>query len=94
MLNRMNFALAIASNSMDGIRIDLGKLVGRDALRGGEPQAALTGLTTALLPGVDASALRAGIAADLETQPADARPGARAGRAVGLVLGSPEFQRR
>ncbi|HET9984869.1 MAG TPA: DUF1800 domain-containing protein [Longimicrobiales bacterium] len=87
MLNRMNFALALAAGRLDGVRVD-GAPVRPDG--GADPVPALA---AALLPGQDTRALQATVRAELAKQP-DASPRARAVRAAGLILGSPDFQRR
>jgi hypothetical protein len=52
-------------------------------------------LTDTLLPGVDATRLRANVVADLEGREAAGDPApALSARALGLVLGSPDFQKR
>lgn len=83
MLQRMNLALALASGSVDGVRIDHG----RTAMNGQDP---LDAMLAALLPGADTGRLEAAVRRDL----AQASPGDRDGaeRALGLILGSPEFQ--
>lgn len=87
MLNRMNFALALAAGRLDGVRVD-GAPVRPDG--GADP---VPVLAAALLPGQDTRALQATVRAELAKQP-DASPRARAVRAAGLILGSPDFQRR
>jgi uncharacterized protein (DUF1800 family) len=87
MLNRMNFALALAAGRLDGVRVGAAPL-GPDG--GADPVPALAG---ALLPGEDTRALQATVRAELAGEPA-ASPRARAARAAGLLLGSPDFQRR
>lgn len=92
MLARMNFGLALASGGMDGVRVDAARLIGASAARalGSER---LPDLLAALLPGADTHQLEAGIRADLEGRTQDA-PRARAARALGLIIGSPDFQKR
>ncbi|MBX6363801.1 MAG: DUF1800 domain-containing protein [Gemmatimonadetes bacterium] len=87
MLNRMNFALALASGRLAGVRVDGTRFLPAD---GGDPVPALA---AALLPGQDTRALQATVRAELDREPATS-PAARAARAAGLILGSPEFQRR
>jgi len=142
MLNRMNFALQLASGGVDGVRIEPARLVpsagarlpaivgragaagrsgrgmdaavndrrGRGAAAGrrgaartaAEPvidagwlEAWVDGLTERLLPGADAARLRANLLADLaERQAAGDDARVLAARALGLVLGSPDFQKR
>ncbi len=74
LLARMNFAQALAANSIPGVRIDLGRLGNTqspDPLR----------VAKALLPGTDAPS-------------AAVARGSSLSQVVGLILGSPDFQRR
>ena len=89
LLNRMNFALTLAGNGFDGVRVDRARLAG-SAAEGD----AITEIIEAVLPGVPAAPIETRVREDLAAQPASANPRARAGRTLGLVLGSPEFQRR
>jgi len=80
MVARMNFALALAAGRVDGIRIDPARFPA-------------DGIAAALLPGRDVAPLNAAVSSELaRVGSADAR--ARSARALGLVLGSPAFQRR
>jgi hypothetical protein len=78
---------------MNGVRVDVARLTGNSA---GRPNAneALPAMLATLMPGVDTKKLEETIRADLETQDANNAPRARAARAIGLALGSPEFQKR
>ncbi|MBV9774824.1 MAG: DUF1800 family protein, partial [Gemmatimonadetes bacterium] len=83
MLNRMNFALALAAGRIDGVRVD--------------PALASTGdvgaLAAAVFPGRHDPQLVATIRADVAAQDTlDERR--KAQRALGLLVGSPVFQRR
>lgn len=93
MLNRMNFALDLASGRIQGVRPDGSKLAVR---AGGDPDAVVPALVDRLVPGMRTDALVDAIRADLAEQVANGPPGRRSmgARAVGLTLGSPEFQRR
>jgi uncharacterized protein (DUF1800 family) len=103
MLARMNFGLAVGGGQMQGVRIDGSRLVG-PAPAVPDDGRQLGRLLAALMPGIDTRKLEANIRADLSAQAAPARDGgSRAGRkartgaggrALGLALGSPEFQRR
>jgi hypothetical protein len=84
MLARMTFGLDLAAGRMNGARVDPALL----QRSGGDP-AALLGV---LLPGRDAASLAGKIARELDREAA--APRQRAQRALGLALGSPEFQRR
>ncbi len=88
LLNRMNFALALAGNGIDGVRVDLTRIGLLDAAA--DP---LEASIAALLPGVAAAPVAARIREDLAARPA-ANDHDRDRQALGLVLGSPEFQRR
>jgi len=93
MLGRMNFAIALAGGRMDGIRFDGARFIGSGAA-GLTGDAWLEAMLGSLLPGVSLDALAAGIRADLEEQAqSGATRRALAARAIGLALGSPEFQR-
>jgi hypothetical protein len=88
MLNRMNFAVALAGGRLDGIRIDIARFGARQG------EAWLESAVAGMLPATPRGALLSGIRADLEEQAqAGAGPRALAARAIGLTLGSPEFQR-
>jgi uncharacterized protein (DUF1800 family) len=92
MLNRMNFALDLSSGRLPGVRPDGQRLV-RD--RGADPDSAVPDLIDTLVPGMRTDALVAAIRADLAEQAESwIAKRALAGRAVGLTLGSPQFQRR
>lgn len=81
MLQRMNFALALASGSVRGVSIS--------ALTYG---ADLSVLLADLMPGTDTGRLQDAIDEDLVAQGGGSRR-ALERRALGLALGSPEFQR-
>jgi uncharacterized protein (DUF1800 family) len=92
MLNRMNFALDLSSDRFPGVRPDRQRLIpDRDA----DPDTAVPDLIDTLVPGMRTDALVAAIRADLKEQ-AESGTARRslAARAVGLTLGSPQFQRR
>ncbi|HEX2713098.1 MAG TPA: DUF1800 domain-containing protein, partial [Candidatus Acidoferrales bacterium] len=98
LLNRLNFAIALASNRIRGTRVELPALVGTDATA--DPRAALDRAIDEFLAGqvspetrttleqksMDPQVLRAKL--DDPVQQVDL------GILTGLVLGSPEFQRR
>lgn len=81
MLQRMNFALALASGSIRGVSVP-------PWAGGGD----LSALLAMLLPGVETARLRDAIEQDLMAQGSGSRHGLET-RAAGLALGSPEFQR-
>jgi uncharacterized protein (DUF1800 family) len=91
MLNRMNFALALAAGRIDGVTVDADRFA--PALRQAETPARVAALARTLMPaGGDARLLRT-IADDVARQGSIDDDAATA-RALGLLLGSPDFQRR
>jgi uncharacterized protein (DUF1800 family) len=108
MLNRMNFGLAVAANRLDGVRIEPGSLGG--PARPASVEAWVPDLLKRLLPGVETAKLQTTILTELQkpvdvtpAQEGEMRarrnaPNApvreKAARALGLALGSPEFQRK
>jgi uncharacterized protein (DUF1800 family) len=98
LLNRLNFAIALASNRLAGSQVELSPLLGTDAES--DPYQALDRAIGAFLAGQISGATRS----TLERQSAeyrtpDNRLAASAGKVnfgtlTGLVLGTPEFQRR
>ncbi|MFL5540058.1 MAG: DUF1800 family protein, partial [Longimicrobiaceae bacterium] len=90
MLNRMNFALALAAGRVDGVSVDEARF--GPALRAPDTRARVAALARTLMPAGGDARLLATIAGDVERQQADER--AAAARALGLLLGSPDFQRR
>jgi uncharacterized protein (DUF1800 family) len=86
MLERMNLALALAGGKTRGIRIDA------EALADGIDDTGIEVLATRLLPGGGAERVAAVVSRDLAGG-ADSGS-APAERALGLILGSPEFQCR
>ncbi|HEY7470736.1 MAG TPA: DUF1800 domain-containing protein [Gemmatimonadota bacterium] len=90
MLQRMNLALALASGAARGIEIDAGELT-RDSAADGMVDA----LVARLLPGGETARVAGLVTADLARPGTEgASPAEPAERALGLILGSPEFQRR
>ena len=85
MLARMTFGLDLAAGRVAGARVDIPSLA---------PQAGadLHELLETLMPGSETASLAEKIGAELEAQAVPQRQ--RAGRVLGLALGSPEFQRR
>jgi hypothetical protein len=88
MLARMNFALDLSGGRVRGVRTDGSRLT-----QGTTTDDALGRFITNVLPGVDPEPIEARVREDLMTQ-SEAERQTLARRAVGLVLGSPEFQRR
>ena len=89
MLNRMNLGLDFAAGRFRGIR-----LTGGAAARGrrGEDGAPLEELAKRLLPGANTEILLATIRDELARSDTQT-PREQASMALGLILGSPEFQR-
>jgi uncharacterized protein (DUF1800 family) len=98
LLNRMNFAVALTSNKVRGVQADITSLVGTDVLT--NPQLALERVETEFIAGQISDSTRV----TLEQQMQEPRIlGAKLDDPVkqvnialitGLVLGSPEFQKR
>ena len=98
LLNRLNFALGFASDHMAGANVDLADLFGADA--SSDPEMALTRATNIFLDGQVASTTMQTLEARLnDPQILQARlddpvKQVNEGLLAGLVLGTPEFQRR
>jgi uncharacterized protein (DUF1800 family) len=110
LLNRLNFALALAQNRIPGVQVDLGRAVG--AADRHKPQQVLDALLASLLQGQVRPETRTVLAAQLDNpeiiratpddrkatggRPAANTPAANTDvdKLAALVLGSPEFQRR
>jgi uncharacterized protein (DUF1800 family) len=98
LLNRVNFAVALTSNKVRGAQVDINSLVGTDVLA--NPQLALDRIEVEFLAGQISDSTRA----TLEKEMVEPRIlGAKLDDPVtqvnvslitGLVLGSPEFQKR
>ena len=80
LLARMNFGIDYASGRVSGVRPRSGG-------------SAVDAMASSLLPGVNTSRLVAAVQADLGAHP-ELTAQERNARALGLLLGSPEFQRR
>jgi len=107
MLNRMNFGLALGANRLDGVRTGMTPPAASEP---GAVEVWVPGLLTRLLPGVQTAKLQNTILTELKRpveiapqQNGEMRarrnaPNApvreQAARALGLALGSPEFQRK
>jgi uncharacterized protein (DUF1800 family) len=117
LLNRMNFALALTSGKIKGVRVDVAQLAGSDAASSpaGNSTATLSALESALLTGdvsrqthdsisaqIDGAKIDGGVNGAPHKQNNKAGTGKPANSArppdlntiAGLLLGSPEFQRR
>jgi uncharacterized protein (DUF1800 family) len=92
LLQRMNLGLALATGHIDHVRVSPSLLA---------PDESLTGMLEEILPGVDTTELAATIEAELAGMIGAELAGTSAARrraeprelALGLILGSPEFQR-
>ena len=109
LLNRMNFALALTSGKIKGVKLDVDQLTGGDTV---PPNSSLTlaKLEADLLDGDVSKQTHDSIVAQVDTtgnsgqQKQDPKPGNRKPADVmrspdvstiaGLLLGSPEFQKR
>src|SRR5580692_5031826 len=98
LLNRLNFALAFAGDKMGGATIDLNNMLGEEASR--DPNAALARSIQVFLDGQISPSTQQTLEARLkDPQILQARlddpvKQVNEGLIVGLVLGTPEFQRR
>ena len=98
LLNRLNFALGFATDHMAGANVDLADLFGEDASK--DPEMALTRATDIFLDGQVAPTTMQTLEARLnDPQVLQARlddpvKQVNEGLLAGLVLGTPEFQRR
>ncbi len=98
LLNRLNFALAFGTNRMAGASVDLGAMFGTDA--GTDPEAALSRSLDLFLGGQIQPATRETLEARLNDPQVlqasldDPVKHVNEGLLSGLVLGTPEFQRR
>lgn len=82
LLHRMNFGISLAANQIKGVRVDYGAFAGAEGRDEPEsPEAALAAFAALLLPERDLDS----------TEPAEPMTIAQI---VGLIIGSPEFQRR
>lgn len=98
LLNRLNFALAFAGDKMGGATVDLNPMLGEEAAK--DPSAALARSIQIFLDGQITPSTQATLEARLkDPQILQARlddpvKQVNEGLIVGLVLGTPEFQRR
>ncbi len=88
LLNRMNFAVALANGKIKGVSLDLVKLAG-NASPSPDAAAALLSLESSLVPGGVSQQTHDSILSQLQ-----AKKKASPNTVAGLLLGSPEFQRR
>jgi len=98
LLNRVNFAIALTSNKVRGAQVDINSLVGTDV--GANPHLALERVETEFLAGQLSDSTRATLEKELEeprilgAKLDDPVTQVNVSLITGLVLGSPEFQKR
>jgi hypothetical protein len=98
LLNRMNFSVALTSNKIRGAQTDVSSLVGSDV--NGNPKLALDRIETVFLAGQISDSTRATLARETSDPQIvgakldDPVKQVDLGLITGLVLGSPEFQKR
>ena len=95
LVNRLNFALALASNRLPGTSVDVSNLVPPEGAR--DPKRSIAALSKALTGDEISSATRETIDRRLEDQtapPDDPSANTQLPLVAGLILGSPEFQRQ
>ncbi|HEV7968930.1 MAG TPA: DUF1800 domain-containing protein [Candidatus Acidoferrales bacterium] len=98
LLNRVNFAVALTSNKVRGAQVDINSLVGADV--GANPQLALDRIESEFLAGQVSDSTRSTLEKEM-TEPRilgakldDPVTQVNVSLITGLVLGSPEFQKR
>jgi len=98
LLNRVNFAVALTSNKVRGAQVDINSLVGTDV--GANPRLALDRVEMEFLAGQVSDSTRATLEKEmiepriLGAKLDDPVTQVNVGLITGLVLGSPEFQKR
>ena len=96
LLGRMNFALALAAGKLKGVQLDQGRLINSE-IQPTDSQQLLAVLENLLLAGDVSRQTHDTIRKQLEEAAAKHRPvepSVNMGAIEGLILGSPEFQRR
>lgn len=95
LLNRLNFALALASNRMPGVRSDVVSLIPSESAA--DPSRSVDALAMTLAGGALTEETKGTIKSRLverKTPPDDPSDHTQLPTIAGLILGSPEFQRR
>jgi hypothetical protein len=99
LLGRMNFALALTAGKLKGVQVGSDHILGAGSTPS-DPQATLAALETSLLAGDVSRQTHDTIAAQMQPTMNDPKPGVTkntppgTSAIAGLLLGSPEFQRR
>ncbi len=94
LLNRMNFALALTSGKIRGVKLDAAQLAGSNPAPA-DPSVTLSTLEASILVGGVSQQTHDSIAAQVGTPPGTPVPhSSDVSMIAGLLLGSPEFQRR
>jgi hypothetical protein len=95
LLGRMNFALALTAGKLKGVQVDSDHLLGTTGLPG-DTQATLASLEASLLAGDVSRQTHDTIVAQMNNSKPGETKTAPPGTSTiaGLLLGSPEFQRR
>jgi uncharacterized protein (DUF1800 family) len=91
LLNRMNFGLALAAGQLRGVRVQEALLA--DAVRAGSREELIATLARRIFPAGEQGELEAIVLEDLAANDSP-EPERVARRALGLLLGSPRFQRQ
>jgi len=92
LIDRLNFAVALTQGDVSDVKLDTAKLVNREAKKGG-PEAVVDSLAASILHQPLSTTTRQTLLKSLNPE-ADAQKRIDVNRAVALILGSPEFQRR
>jgi uncharacterized protein (DUF1800 family) len=93
LLDRMNFAVAVATDHMPGAEVDIAQLLGGDSAAEG-PEGVLDRAFAVLLDGQVSARTRQALAEQLSRSEGAAALNVSDGLVAGLVLGSPDFERR
>jgi uncharacterized protein (DUF1800 family) len=93
LLNRMNFALALTSGKVRGVKVNAAQLAGSNPAPS-DPSVTLSALEASILVGGVSQQTHDSIAAQVETSGKKVSPSPDVTMIAGLLLGSPEFQRR
>ncbi len=91
MLNRINFGLDLVNGRVDGVRVGNASLSDPNS---SDRSVTLEAMLSAVLPGMDTARLADRIRDAAQDQPGGSRLEHATAHALGLALGSPEFQRR